>query len=126
MSNDEEMLNELKKIRELLEKPPTPAPPKGFWNEFKDFLSKYKIFGLAVAFILALYAGDLIQALVKDFIMPLIGLAIPGLSNLSTLSTTFRKQTFSAGDFLVALITFLIVALIVFVIVKVVKRWGIE
>ena len=126
MSNNEEMLNELKKIRELLEKPPAPAPPKGFWNEFKDFLSKYKVFGLAVAFVLALYLGQLVQALVKDFVMPLIGLALPGLSNLATLSSTFMKQVFGVGDFLVALITFVIVALIVFLIVKVVKRWGIE
>jgi len=126
MSNDQEMLDELKKIRKLLEKPPTPTPPKGLWNEFKDFLSKYKVFGLAVAFVLALYLGQLVQALVKDFVMPLIGLAIPGLSNLSTLSATLSKQVFAVGDFLVALITFLIVALIVFIVVKVVKRWGIE
>jgi hypothetical protein len=31
------MLVELKKIREALEKAPTPAPQKGLWNEFKDF-----------------------------------------------------------------------------------------
>ena len=41
----------------MLEKPPAPAPPKGLWNEFKDFLGKYKVFGLAVAFILAVYLG---------------------------------------------------------------------
>jgi large conductance mechanosensitive channel len=122
MSTDQEMINELKRIRELLEKPPAPAPPKGLWNEFKDFLSKYKVFGLAVAFVLALYLGILIQAVVKDFLIPAIGLAIPGMSNLST----FTTGPFAPGDFLVALITFIIVALIVFVAVKVVKRWGIE
>lgn len=56
MSN-EEMLEELKKIRELLAKPPAPTPPKGLWNEFLDFLGKYKVFGLAVAFILATYTA---------------------------------------------------------------------
>ena len=126
MSNDQEMLDELKKIRALLEKPPAPAPPKGLWNEFKDFIGKYKVFGLAVAFILGLYLGGVIQALVKDIIMPLIGLALPGLGNLSTLGETVGKQTFGVGDFLVAVITFVIVALIIFILVKVVKRWGIE
>ncbi len=135
------MLSELKKIREALEKPPAPQPPKGLWNEFKDFLSKYKVLGLAVAFVIGLYLGGVVQALVKDFIMPAIGLAIPGLSNLATLkyaipSTTFdasgnppagyKGQVFSAGDFLVALITFIIVAFIVFLIVKVAKRWKVE
>jgi large conductance mechanosensitive channel len=121
MSN-EEMLEELKKIRASLEKPPAPAPPKGLWNEFKDFLSKYKVFGLAVAFILAVYLGLLILAVVKDFLIPALGLVIPGMSNLST----FTTGPFGVGDFLVALITFIIVALMVFLAVKVVKRWGIE
>jgi len=122
MSKEEQMLDELKKIREALEKPPAPAPPKGLWNEFKDFLSKYKIFGLAVAFIIALYLGILIQALVKDLLLPAIGLLIPGMDNLATVMV----GPFAIGDFLVALITFLIVALLAFVAVKAVKRLGIE
>jgi large conductance mechanosensitive channel len=126
MDKEDEMLEELKKIRMSLEKAPPPEPPKGFVNEFKDFLSKYRILGLAVAFVLGLYLGALVQALVKDFIIPLLGLAIPGLSNLATYAVTVLSQTFSIGDFLVALITFIIVALIVFIIVKVAKKWKIE
>jgi large conductance mechanosensitive channel len=116
------MLVELRKIREALEKAPPPQPPKGLWNEFKDFISKYKIFGLAVAFIIALYLGTLVQALVKDLLLPAITLLIPGMDNLATVTV----GPFGVGDFLVALITFLFVALIVFVAVKLVKRWGIE
>jgi large conductance mechanosensitive channel len=126
---DEEMLEELKKIRTLLEPkpaPPTPAPPKGLWKEFIDFVSKYKIMGLAVAFILGLYLGGLIQALVKDFIMPLIGLVIPGMDNLSTLLVAVGSQQFGVGNFLVALITFIIVAFVIFILVKLTKRLGIE
>jgi len=127
MSKEEQMLDELKKIREALEKPPAPAPPKGLWNEFKDFLSKYKIFGLAIAFIIALYLGILIQALVKDLLLPAIGLLIPGMDNLALVMIPDPVTgPFAVGDFLVALITFLIVALLAFVAVKVVKRLGIE
>ena len=126
LSKEDEMLNELKKIREALEKGPPPTPPKGLWNEFKDFLKSYKVLGLAVAFVIGLYLGALVQALVKDFIMPAIGLAIPGLENLSTYVVTVMKQNFAIGDFLVALITFIIVAFIVFIIVKVAKRWKID
>lgn len=82
MANNDEMLDELKKIRTLLEPklapPPAPAP-KGLWNEFKDFLGKYKVLGLAIAFIMGVYLGGLVQSLVKDLLLPLIGLAIPGL-----------------------------------------------
>lgn len=122
------MLDELRKIRALLEpKPaPTPSPPKGLWAEFMDFLSKYKVMGLAVAFIIGLYLGALVQALVKDLIMPVIGLVIPGLGNLSTYSVTVVNQQFGIGDFLVALITFIIVAFVIFAIVKITRKWGIE
>jgi large conductance mechanosensitive channel len=129
LAKDEEMLEELKKIRALLEpKPAPPAPPKkkGLWAEFIDFLSTYKVLGLAVAFILGLYLGGLVQALVKDFIMPLIGLVIPGVDNLATMSVAVGSQQFGVGDFLVALITFIIVALVIFLIVKVAKKWGID
>ena len=144
MSKDEEMLNELKRIRELLEPKPAPAappPPKGLWPEFKDFISKYKVLGLAVAFILGLYLGGVVQSLVKDLILPLIGLAVPGLGNLATIklavpSTTFDAsgnppagyggQVFGFGNFLVAVITFVIVAFVIFLIVKITKKWGME
>ena len=117
------MLEELKKIRALLEKPPASAPPKGLWNEFKDFIGKYKVFGLAVAFILGVYLGLLVQALVSDLLLPAIGLAFgAGMTNLAT----YTVSVFTIGHFLVALITFLIVALVVFIMVKVVKRWGID
>jgi len=126
VDNENEILEELKKIREAVEKAPPPAPPKGLWNEFKDFLKSYKVLGLAVAFVLGLYLGALVQAVVKDFIIPLLGLAIPGLANLSTYIASVGKQSFGIGDFLVALITFIIVALIVFLIVKIAKRWKID
>ncbi len=124
LSKEDEMLAELRKIREAVEKPaPPPPPPKqNLWEEFKEFLSKYKIFGLAVAFIIGLYVGQLVQALVKDLLLPAIGLAIPGMDNLAA----YVVGPFAIGDFLVALITFLIVALIVFFAVKVAKKWGVD
>ena len=126
MSKEDEMLVELRKIREAVEKAPPPTPPKGLWNEFIDFLSKYKILGLAVAFVIGLYLGGLVQALVKDLLLPLFGLAVPGLADLSTYVITLGSQKFSIGDFLVALITLIIVAVVVFIFVKVAKRWHLD
>jgi large conductance mechanosensitive channel len=128
MPNEDEMLKELKQIRELLtEKPaPPPTPPKGLWNEFKEFLENYKVMGLAVAFILGVYLGQLVQSLVTDLIMPIIGLALPGIDNLSTLIIPVANQEFGVGGFLVALITFIIVAFVIFILVKITKKWGIK
>jgi len=123
---DEEMLEELKKIRALLEPKPAPPPPKGLSAEFKDFIDKYRVMGLAVAFIMGVYLGGLVQSLVKDLLLPAIGLAIPGLADLATYTVPVGTQTFGIGSFLVALITLIIVALVIFIIVKVTKKWGIK
>jgi len=129
LAKDDEILEELRRIRTLLE--PKPAPPaqppkKGLWNEFMDFLSKYRVMGLAVAFIIGVYLGGLVNALVKDLILPIIGLIIPGLGDLATYEITFAQQIFRVGDFLAALITFIIVAFVIFLIIKITKKWSIE
>ncbi|MGD8545046.1 MAG: MscL family protein [Candidatus Bathyarchaeota archaeon] len=126
MPKEDDMLEELKKIRELLTPAPTPPPEKGLWKEFKGFIKNYKVMGLAVAFIMGIYLGALVQALVADLIMPIIGLAIPGLENLATIEYPVGNQSFLVGHFLVAVITFIIVAFVIFLLVKVTKRWGIE
>jgi large conductance mechanosensitive channel len=128
MTKEDEMLKELQKIRELLaSKPaPPPPPPKGLWNEFKNFLEQYKVMGLAVAFIMGLYLGLLVQSLVKDLLLPAIGLALPGLTDLASYQYQVGEQMFGIGNFLVALITFIIVAFVIFLLVKITKRWGIN
>jgi large conductance mechanosensitive channel len=129
MPSDEDMLAELQKIRELLTPkpaPPPPPPPKGFSQEFKDFLSSYKVLGLAVAFILGVYLGALVQALVKDLILPIIGIPLSSIGDLTTYSVPFANQVFHIGDFLIAVITFIIVALVIFLIVKIAKRYKID
>ena len=94
--------------------------------EFKTFLTNYKVLGLAVAFILGLYLGALVQALVKDLILPVIGIPLSSIGNLTTLTEVFDSQTFSIGDFLTAVITFIIVAFVIFLIVKIANRYKIE
>ena len=140
VSSNAEILAELQKIRELLTPkpaPPAPPAPKGLSAEFKSFLSQYKVLGLAVAFILGLYLGQLVQGLVNDLIMPIVGFAT-GSSGAaiqcgSPPSGPFVPpwQCITAGPFLVGqflgtVITFIIVAFVIFLIVKVAKRYKIE
>ena len=121
MSQETDMLEELKKIRKLLSPPPPPPPPKNMLEEFKRFIKTYKVMGLAVAFIMGIYVGNLIAALVSDLIMPILTF-IPGLSDWETLAI----GDFRIGHFLNALITFIIVAFVIFILVKLTKRIGIE
>jgi large conductance mechanosensitive channel len=128
VSSNEEIVAELQKIRELLTpKSPIPTPePKGIMAEFRAFLTNYKVLGLAVGFILGLYLGALVQSLVKDLILPVIGIPLSSIGNLSTYSYQFDKQVFQIGDFLIAVITFIIVAFVIFLIVKIAKRYHID
>ncbi|HLN46589.1 MAG TPA: MscL family protein [Candidatus Sulfotelmatobacter sp.] len=125
-ATEDQMLEELRKIRQAVEKGPPPQPAKGLWNEFKDFLKKYGVLGLAVAFVLGLYLGGVVQALVKDLLMPAIGLIIPNMQDLASFTVSVMNQKFGIGDFLVAVITFIIVAFVVFIIVKIAKKWRID
>ncbi|MEM1673282.1 MAG: MscL family protein [Candidatus Bathyarchaeia archaeon] len=118
---DEEILSVLKEIRDLLAPKPAPPPPKGLVAEFRDFILKYKVMGMAVAFIMGIYLGALVQSLVNDIIMPIIEFATPGLPWEQLILGPFR-----VGRFIGAVITFLIIAFVIFLIVKVTRRWSIE
>ncbi|MFX0069608.1 MAG: MscL family protein [Candidatus Hermodarchaeota archaeon] len=120
MSKEEEMLKELKQIRELLTPPPEPVP-KNFIDEFKLFLKKYRVFALAVAFIMAIYTGYVIQAFVDDIIMPIIEIFLPGVSWEEIVVGVFR-----VGHLMGAIITFIIVAFVIFLLVKAAARMGLE
>ena len=66
----EDILEEVKAIKELSTPAPVPPAPKpqGLVEEFKVFLSKYGVVGLAVAFIIGGAAGRLVSALVSDIL----------------------------------------------------------
>jgi large conductance mechanosensitive channel len=140
MSADAEVLEELRKIRELLTPkpaPPAPPAPKGLISEFKTFLSQYKVLGLAVAFILGLYLGQLVQGLVNDLIMPIIGFATGSTGAAMQCGSPptgpfvppwqcITIGPFLIGQFFGTLLTFIIVAFAIFLIVKIAKRYKIE
>ncbi|MFX0011735.1 MAG: MscL family protein [Candidatus Hermodarchaeota archaeon] len=124
MTTEDEMLEELKNIRELLT--PKPAPPKekpkNLAMEFLEFIKQYKILGLAAAFIIGLAVNALILSLAQDIITPIIGFFIPGFESIADI----RVGPFGIGNFIAAAINFVIVALVIFFIVKVASRFGIE
>lgn len=93
----------------------------GVIQEFKDFLNQYKVIGLAVAFIMGAAAISLVQSLVNDLIMPIVGAIIPG-GDWKTATLALGPVLLKWGSFLSALINFLIIAFVVFMIAKLVLR----
>jgi large conductance mechanosensitive channel len=90
---------------------------KGFVQEFMDFLMKYQVIGLAVAFIIGAAATKMVTATVNDIIMPIIGALIPG-GDWRTTVVQAGPIKLLVGDFVGAIIDFVIIALVVFLVVK--------
>ena len=90
--------------------------------EFLDFIKKYKVLGLATAFIIGLAVNALILSLAQDIITPIIGIFVPGFDNIANI----KFGVFGIGNFIAAAINFIIIAVIVFLIVKFASRIGID
>lgn len=82
-------------------------------NEFKQFLLRGNVVDLAVGVVVGAAFGTVVQALVKDILMPFIG-AIAKVPDFSDLSFTINGSTFLYGNFLNALIAFLLVSAAIF------------
>jgi large conductance mechanosensitive channel len=83
---------------------------------FKDFLLRGNLVDLAVAVVIGLAFSAIVTALVKDLITPLIA-AIGGQPDFSNLSFTLNNSKFRYGDFINALISFVIIAAVVYFLV---------
>lgn len=107
---------------------PAPSPPRvpaaGFFHEFRAFLDRYGVVGLAIAFIIGAALTALVQALVADVVTPFLKPLFAALGD----DWKTREQDvgpfgpFRIGHFLDALLSFAIVALLVFLFSKHVLR----
>jgi large conductance mechanosensitive channel len=80
---------------------------------FKQFLLRGNVIDLAVAVVIGGAFGAVVAAFVKDLLTPLIA-AIVGAPDFSAVSFTINGAAFLVGDFLNALIAFVLVAAAVY------------
>jgi large conductance mechanosensitive channel len=90
-------------------------------NEFKAFIARGNVLDLAVGVVIGAAFTAIVTSLVDDLINPLIGLIVGGV-DFSGLSVGIGDAQFMYGNFITAIIKFLIVAWVVFLIVKGVNR----
>jgi large conductance mechanosensitive channel len=83
---------------------------------FKKFLLRGNLVDLAVAVVIGLAFAAVVKALVADLITPLIA-AIGGKPDFAALTFTVNHSTFHYGDFINALITFVIIAAVIYFLV---------
>ena len=83
---------------------------------FRQFLLRGNIIDLAVAVIIGVAFGNIITAFVKDLLTPLIA-AIGGQPDFSGLTFTINNSKFMYGDFINAVVSFIIVAAVLYFLV---------
>lgn len=82
-------------------------------NDFKQFLFRGNVVDLAVGVVIGVAFGAVVTAFVKDLITPLIA-AIVGKPDFSAIQFTINGSLFGVGDFINALLSFVLVAGAVF------------
>ena len=80
---------------------------------FKEFVLRGNVLDLAIAVVIGGAFGTVVTALVKDLITPLIG-AVAGKPDFSAWVITVNGAEFLIGDFLNAVIAFLMIAAAVY------------
>jgi large conductance mechanosensitive channel len=85
-------------------------------KEFREFILRGNLVDLAVAVVIGTAFTAVVTSLVEDLLTPLIA-AIGGEPDFSALSLTINGSEFRYGDFINALITFLLVATVLFLFV---------
>ena len=92
---------------------------KGFFGEFKDFILRGNVMDMAIGVIIGGAFQGIVSALTEDFINPLIN-GIGGAEVGGTIKI-YGGQVIKYGDFITAIINFLIMALVLFMLLKIVN-----
>jgi large conductance mechanosensitive channel len=107
----------------------------GMLQEFKDFAMKGNVIDLAVGVIIGAAFSKIVDSLVGDVIMPLVGKVVGGLDfsnyyfalagqdpNLTLVEAKKLGAVLAYGNFLTILLNFIILAFVIFQMVKMVNR----
>jgi large conductance mechanosensitive channel len=90
-------------------------------KEFREFINRGNVIDLAVAVILGAAFTAIVNSLVNDIIMPIIGVLLGGV-DFTTLGVQVGDATIAYGNFIQAIINFLLVAFILFLIIRTLNR----
>jgi large conductance mechanosensitive channel len=105
------------------------------FKEFKAFATKGNVVDLAVAVIIGSAFGKIVDSLVHDIIMPMVGRVLGGVdfsnyyiplndqgTHLALIEAKKAGAVFAYGSFITVLINFLILAFIIFQMVKILNK----
>lgn len=90
---------------------------KKFMTEFKEFIAKGNVMTMAVGIIIGGAFSAIVNSLVADIVGPIIGLILGGV-DFSAMSFGVGDAQIMIGNFIQAIITFLMTAVVLFFIIK--------
>ena len=90
---------------------------KKFMTEFKEFIAKGDVMSMAVGIIIGGAFTAIVNSLVGDVITPFLGIITGGI-DFTGISITVGDANIMIGNFIQAIITFLLTAFVIFTIMK--------
>ena len=105
----------------------------GMVSEFKEFISKGNVLDLAVGVVIGAAFGKIVTALVDGIVMPIVGVALGGVSvsdwkyvmkpeSVDAAGAKIAEVAVQYGTFIQTLIDFLIIAFVIFLVIKAYNR----
>ncbi|MFV8261154.1 large conductance mechanosensitive channel protein MscL [Aerococcus urinaeequi] len=86
-------------------------------KEFRDFIAKGNVLDMAIGVVMATAFTTIVNSLVNDIIMPFVGLFL-GSTDFASITVQLGSAVLTVGNFIQAVITFLIIALVLFFVMK--------
>ena len=93
---------------------------KNFMKEFKEFISRGNVMDMAVGIIIGGAFTAIVTSLVEDIITPIIGMI--GGFDFSSFVVTVNNSNIAVGNFINAVINFLLIAFVLFSIIKAMNK----
>lgn len=94
---------------------------KNFMAEFKTFIARGNVMDMAVGVIIGGAFNAITTSLINDIVMPILGI-FTGSISFSELSLTINGAVIAYGNFIQAVLNFIIMAFVVFCLVKAMNK----
>ena len=95
---------------------------KKFFDEFKQFIARGNVMDMAVGVIIGGAFSSITTSLINDIVMPILGIFTSSIS-FAELSVNVGSAVITYGNFIQAILNFLIMALVVFCMIKAINSF---
>ena len=95
---------------------------KKFFDEFKQFIARGNVMDMAVGVIIGGAFSSITTSLINDIVMPILGIFTSCVS-FAELSVNVGSAVITYGNFIQAILNFLIMALVVFCMIKAINSF---